>query len=55
MSLSLAVLLVLIAIGWFAVLTAMIRNDGHGPSRIWADQHRPPRSHVPDTFEPLAR
>ncbi|MEP6817252.1 MAG: hypothetical protein ABI873_17060 [Marmoricola sp.] len=52
MSIPVAVLLVLFAIGWSVLLMTMIRNDGSG--RL-AGHHHPPRSHVPDIFEPPAR
>jgi hypothetical protein len=50
MSIPVTVLLIAFAIGWSVLLVAMIHNDGHG--RL-AGEHHPPRSHVPDTFEPV--
>jgi hypothetical protein len=49
MSIPVAVILLAFAIGWSVLLVAMIRNDGHG--RL-AGYHHPPRSHVPDSFDP---
>lgn len=53
MSIPVAVLLILFAIGWSILLGAMIRNDGYG--RLAGYHHPPPRSHVPDGFEPSRR
>ncbi len=48
--------LLLIAAGWSLLLVAMNRHDGLGHSaNSWAGPQRPPRSHVPDTFEPILR
>lgn len=56
MSIPVALFLILLAVGWSVQLVTMIRNDGHARSpSFWADQHRPPRSHVPDAFDPALR
>ncbi len=52
MSLSLVILLLLFAGGLIFVLGTMIRHDGNGRFANLGADHHPPRSHVPDTFDP---